>query len=316
MRNSTDGKNAHQSLIPVSSNMTETVPHHPETEHGPEHSHSPKNPEGVWQWLTRNVKEQVSKLLGWGGHGHGNDHGHAQHGHDAHKTVEPKHEKPAGHDSQGSKEDDAKVIEKLKKLSSKEAKLEEGELKGVELLIEKFKPELKYILYPCCATHSLKKTFPDSQVTYVDIDERSINAHKKAGHDAHAMSALDFKPAHDPDLLVLFNQNLKKEEIHKVAGHVKPGKYVLCNDYHHAAEAMMRHPDFEFVGIVEKVGTFDGRTGENKLVTENLEKYFKKKEGKPVPFQRNFEAGGIDDYYFFRRKNTQSRPANAHRQAA
>lgn len=264
--------------------MTEAAHHTAETGHGSGLEHTSAKPESIWKWLTRNVKEQVGKLLGWdeGGHGHGH-HGHHE---SDHKTE--------AHD--------AKKDEKHSKESATEAKLEEGELKGFELLVEKFKPELKHVLYPCCATHSLKKTFPNSQVTYVDIDERSINAHKKAGHDAHAMSALDFKPAHNPDLLILFNQNLKKEEIHKVAEHVKPGKYVLCNDYHHAAEAMMHHPDFEFVAVVEKSGTFDGRTGGNKLITENLEKYTRKNEGKETPFKRNFEAGGIDDYYFFRRK--------------
>ena len=249
-------KEHNKALFHVTENMAETAHSIPETGHDSGHDQTPKKSESLWKWLTRNVKEQVGKLLGWNEGAH--DHAHA-------------------HDSHGSKEDEAKAGDRLKKLAVKEAQLEEGELKGAELLIEKFKPELKYILYPCCATHSLKKTFPDSHVTYVDIDERSINALKKAGYDAHTMSALDFKPAHDPDLLVLLNQNLKKEEIHKVAEHVKPGKYVLCNDYHHAAEAMMSHPDFEFVGIVEKSGTFDGRTGGNKLVTENLEKYSKKK---------------------------------------
>lgn len=267
--------------------MMETALHHPETGHDSGHEQTPAKPESVWKWLTRNVKEQVGKLLGWdeGGHGHGH-HGAG------HKTEV--------HDAHGSKNNSTKSDEKHNKESTHEAKLEEGELKGFELFMEKFKPELKHILYPCCATHSLNKKFPDSQVTYVDINAHSINAHKKAGHDAHVMSALDFKPTHDPDLLILLNPALGKgENVAKVVELVKPGKYVLCNDYHHTAEQMYENPNFEFVGIIDK-----GRQDEDaKLFTENLESYVKPK-APPTDsvIQPHRFTTGMDDYYLFRRK--------------
>ncbi len=272
-------------------NVLTTEPHLPATpveqassEHA-DHHEKPSKPLTIWQRIVWNIKNAVAKIIG--------DDPSATNHHAPHA--------PASHQPHPKKPED-----KAEPAPEKfEPKIAETKLEGVELLMKKFKPELKHILYPCCDTHSLKKTFPDSQVTYVDINERAMKAMTKAGYDAHCMSALDFKPQHDPDLLVLFNQFIKKDEIHKIAEHIKPGKYILCNDYHIAAEAMHEHPDFECVGIVEKTGTFDGRTGENKLVTENLEKYFKKKEGQnDNPFQRHYEAGGIDDYYFFRRKKT------------
>jgi len=230
-------------------------------------------------FLTSKFKDSVSKLLGWG-NPHGN--GHDGKGHGEHTTHEQK--------PQESNAPNKKPIDE---------KLEPRSIKGFDLFVDHFKPDIKNVLYPCCGADVINETFPKAHVTYVDKSESYMNTYKKAGYDAHYGSILDFKPAHDPDLLVLFNPQLKNEDVTKVAEFVKPGKYVLCNDYHHTAEYMYENPDFEFIGIIKKAA----KTEDNKLISEDLEKYVKPKEAptdniiKPHRFKT-----ASDDYYFFRRK--------------
>ena len=134
------------------------------------------------------------------------------------------------------------------------------------LFRERFKPKADVVYHPCGDNDvSPSVAFPDSRVVYVDIDDKSIEALKKGGFEAHAASALEFDPG-DVDILIMLNPTIPPDV---PSSHVVGNGFVLSNDYHGTASSLHRNEEYQLRAIV--------RTPKGEFVwdTENLEDYWK-----------------------------------------
>lgn len=148
------------------------------------------------------------------------------------------------------------------------------------LFRERLKPKADVVYHPCGANDvSPSVAFPDSRVIYVDIDEKSVEALKKGGLEAHAASALSFDPG-DVDILIMLNPTISPDI---PSSHVVESGFVLSNDYHGTASSLHRNNQYQLCAMVRT-----SRGGELVLDTENLEDYWieinTEEEFKNAPF--------------------------------
>lgn len=135
------------------------------------------------------------------------------------------------------------------------------------LFRERFKPKADVVYHPCGSNDvSPSVAFPDSRVIYVDIDDKSVEALKKGGFEAHAASALEFDPG-DVDILIMKNPAIPPDV---PSSHVIENGFVLCNDYHETASSLHRNEQYQLRAMVRM-----SEGGELMLDTENLEDYWR-----------------------------------------
>lgn len=124
------------------------------------------------------------------------------------------------------------------------------------------------VYHPCGAADvSPSAAFSGGSVVYADIDDKSMEALRLAGYDAHTADARQFNPG-PVDTLVLLNPQIEPDI---PASFVKEGGYVLSNNYHSTADRI-KSLGFRPVGVIigrEKEVTFD---------TQDLEKYWEEVE--------------------------------------
>jgi hypothetical protein len=134
---------------------------------------------------------------------------------------------------------------------------------------EYFGPVTGIVYHPSCANDSSPSEVfagADNRVVYVDLSNDSVIALQQAGLEAHAADANTFNPG-PVDLLILLNPAIGNEN---VAAHVKPGSYVLANDYHANASDFYHSDEYELMGIIH-----DRTEGDKAIVdTENPEQYW------------------------------------------
>lgn len=115
------------------------------------------------------------------------------------------------------------------------------------LFRERFKPKADVVYHPCGANDvSPSVAFPNSRVTYVDIDEKSVEALKRGGFNAHTASALEFDPG-DVDILIMLNPTIPPDV---PSSHVVDTGFVLCNDYHGTASSLHRNEGYQLRAVI------------------------------------------------------------------
>lgn len=97
----------------------------------------------------------------------------------------------------------------------------------------------KSVLHPCCAYDASPSKVFDN-VTYVDIDEASMEMFRRFGLKAFGQDIKTYQPTEEYDLVIILNPGVSTESITQ---HLKQGGYVLSNDYHANATWMHEHPE-------------------------------------------------------------------------
>lgn len=108
----------------------------------------------------------------------------------------------------------------------------------------------KRVLYPCCGIDaSLIPGFPDSEVTFVDVDEEVVNIMRNNGIPIIMEDIIKYNPKVKNDLIVILNPVMSSK--HLIKGLTDEG-YVLSNDYHGNASYLIKKEDFEFLGTMDR----------------------------------------------------------------
>lgn len=209
----------------------------------------------VWRGFKDLLSKGFKKLFGVG----------------AEKTDESATAKPAEQtaDKPQTADNKAKPATPNPESAPEKPKLEESETfkKVMETFSKEIKEPIKNVLYPASGYMSINDSIKDAKITYVDIDESAVNAHKEAGHNAVKEDMENFKPEEKPDLTILLNPHAKADKIKKLLGHVPKDKHIICNNYHHTAELLNGNENMQLVGVINPDGTAMDR--------ENLDDYFK-----------------------------------------
>lgn len=148
--------------------------------------------------------------------------------------------------------DEAELIKKIKK--SFETREVEPHSFPERVMAFKFisnelqiKPNTVY--YPGCAVDvSPVEGFSESKVIFADKDEKSIEALKKAGHDAVCADATNYVLENKIDLLVLINPGVAPDG---PAANLKDRGYIVCNDYFGTATDLKNNSEFTLVGVAD-----------------------------------------------------------------
>lgn len=126
------------------------------------------------------------------------------------------------------------------------------------------------VYHPCSAIdNSPSVAFPNSRVIYVELDNDSVEALKKAGLEAYNASALEYDPG-DVDVLILLNPAISPDV---PSQYVVPGGFIIGNDYHKTASKLRKKPEWELKGVIVPISE-----GELKFDREDLEDYWQKVE--------------------------------------
>lgn len=97
----------------------------------------------------------------------------------------------------------------------------------------------KSVLHPGCGLDaSPAKVF--RSVTFVDKDEDAMRVFSEHGLEAECVDIGDYRSTEFHDLLLLLNPGFPTE---LAAQHMRPGSYILSNNYHDNATAMHYEPD-------------------------------------------------------------------------
>lgn len=154
------------------------------------------------------------------------------------------------------------------------------------LFRERFKPKADVVYHPCGANDvSPSVAFADSRVIYVDIDDKSVEALKKGGFEAHTASALEFDPG-DVDILIMLNPTIPPDV---PSSHVVENGFVLSNDYHGTASSLHRNEQYQLRAMVRT-----SKGGELMLDTENLEDYWREIDTEEVFQNAPFDWGAAN----------------------
>jgi len=184
--------------------------------------------------------------------------------------------------------------------TTEDPKLEESIAfkKVMETYAKEIKDPIKNVLYPASGLMSINEAFKDSKITYVDIDENAINAHKKAGHTAIKEDMEKFTPTEKPDLTILLNPQADNEKIKKLLEHIEKDKHVICNNDHRTAELLHQDKSFQLIGVINPDGS--------KMDKEKPEDYFKQVE-------TDSNAVGFANYYYIFKRITapEAKPAES-----
>ncbi len=103
-----------------------------------------------------------------------------------------------------------------------------------------YRPES--VLYPSCAFDASPARVFDS-VTFVDIEDGSkgcVRRLQEAGFTAFKQDIKDYTPNSLHDLLILLNPCIPPEWASR---HLRPGGYIIANNYHQSATNMVDQPD-------------------------------------------------------------------------
>ncbi len=177
-----------------------------------------------------------------------------------------------------------------------ELKLEESE--KFKKIIEQFQKEIdqpiKTVCYPASGIMSINDAFKDAKITYIDIDEKAISAHQKAGHNAVKTDLSEYKAEENPDLTILLNPAVKDDKLNKFLKNVKENKFVIANNYHGTADQLHKDSSFELLGVLPPDGS--------NIDKEKLEKYFDQKNRDEQ--KTKFTA----HYFIFKRKKQEPQP--------
>jgi len=105
----------------------------------------------------------------------------------------------------------------------------------------------KSVFHPCMANDaSPSEVF--GNVTYLDADARYPLLFKQKGLTALTSDIDDYKPDQEHDLVILLNPAISSARAVK---YLKPGGYVLTNDYHHnATELALDKENYKLIGTV------------------------------------------------------------------
>ncbi|HAU40038.1 MAG: hypothetical protein UV80_C0005G0046 [Candidatus Peregrinibacteria bacterium GW2011_GWF2_43_17] len=116
------------------------------------------------------------------------------------------------------------------------------------LFQQEFPGDYRVVYSPCCAYNvSPSMSFPNSRVVYVDLDQKAMATLGTAGYEAHCEDAIRFSPNEPIDVAIILNPSVRGADLVR---NLKPGGYVLCNDYHGTATGFRDDTEFEFVGII------------------------------------------------------------------
>lgn len=138
-------------------------------------------------------------------------------------------------------------------------------LAGVNAFVQEFQPRTDIVYYPGSNTHigpSKVDGFKDSRVIYADSEYMPVKALQEAGYEAHFVDAEEYNPG-KVDILILLNFWAEKPPTL-----VKPGGYVICNNWWGAAARLYADNNFELVGAL-----VDSEGEEARLVREDVDQY-------------------------------------------
>lgn len=140
------------------------------------------------------------------------------------------------------------------------------------------------VYHPCSATdNSPSAAFPNSRVIYADLDEKAVEALKKAGCEAYRKSALEYDPG-DVNVLILLNPQIAPDI---PSQHVVLGGYTICNDYHGTASHLRKNPEWELKGVI-----VPSREGSISYDTAQLDEYWQEVETDEEWKAARFSWGG------------------------
>ena|SRR3989344_994773 len=124
------------------------------------------------------------------------------------------------------------------------------------------------VYHPCGAVDvSPSEAFSRSRVIYADIDDKTMEALRAAGYEAHTADATRFDPG-PVDVLVLLNPQI---EPNTPSSSLKEGGYVISNNYHATADRLKK------LGFTP-VGVIVGQDGDLTFDTNHLEEYWEEVE--------------------------------------
>ncbi len=147
-------------------------------------------------------------------------------------------------------------------------------------------PKADVVYHPCGGNDvSPSAAFPDSRVIYVDIDQRSIDALKRSGYEAHTASALEFDPG-KVDVLIMLNPQIPSNI---PSSHVAENGYVLSNDYHGTASSLHQDAQYQLQAIIRTLPN-----GELIFDTENTEDYWKEIDSEEEFRNAPFTFGAVN----------------------
>ncbi len=144
------------------------------------------------------------------------------------------------------------------------------------------------IYHPCgSADISPSEAFPGSRVIYADMDADAMEAVLEKGYEAHVVDVTSFNPG-EVDVLILLNPQIAPDA---PASFIKPGGYIVCNDYHQTARRL-HEKGYKSIGIV--LNTKDGITYDRE--TEGCwQEVDTDEELKNAPFSFSFSTVRYDD---------------------
>lgn len=124
-------------------------------------------------------------------------------------------------------------------------------------------PAADIVYYPCCSCDTTPSAaFPNARVIYADRDGATMEALRAHGFEAHTTDATAFRPIDAVDIVVMLNPTIAPDG---PLSALRPGGYLLCNDYHGTARDVRELPTFTLMGVAEYENTFD---------TESLDDYW------------------------------------------
>lgn len=110
-------------------------------------------------------------------------------------------------------------------------------------------PTSAVVYYPCCGSDDLPASgFPGRRFIFADANEDCVSGLRQKGFEAHVEDVTKFQPVRDGvDVLVLQNPVLCAYEF---VDRVKPGGFIICNNYHGSAGMLAREDSMELAAVV------------------------------------------------------------------
>jgi len=151
---------------------------------------------------------------------------------------------------------DAEIIDieaRLKQMCRNEQKVADKELYKSEVRENLFKhaksylnlPEVPRVLYPGCDTDvTVADVFGKDTVDHLDLNNDSMATLKKEGYRVFACNSEKYQSAEPYDLIVFWNSGSTPGSLLE---QIKPGGYVLANNYHGSANIISENLGFELI---------------------------------------------------------------------
>ena len=169
--------------------------------------------------------------------------------------------------SEESKEKTEAKIEREPTISSRSVAM-------YKLFTEALGSDTKVVYYPSCDVDvSPTEGFPNSQIFFVDLNPEAVEVLKKKGFSAECADVNNFSLPESADVVILLNPVVPPDGPIK---NLKPGGYVLCNDWHKTATKMRDKKDFKLIGIINTPNDVKGT--ESTFDGDRPERYWQKVE--------------------------------------